>query len=168
MMSEPKIDNREEQPYMGIRSQVPMTELPTVIPQSLGETFAWLRTEGIEPVGPPFIRYHVIDMDSKLDVELGVPVANAPAGNGRVAAGVLPSGRYASLVYTGIDNGIAANGALLDWGAEKGLTWDQWDTDKGDAFGSRLESFITDPDDEPDPAKWDTEVAIRLADDRPL
>ena len=35
---------------------------------------------------------------------------------------------------------------------------------KGDAFGSRVEFFITDPDDEPDPKKWETQVAIRLAD----
>src|SRR5690349_20662015 len=98
-MTEPKVENRDEQPYMGIRSQVPMAELPTVIPQSLGEIFAWLGKEGVTPAGPPFIRYHVIDMSSKLDVELGVPVASALAGDDRVAAGVLPAGRYASLVY---------------------------------------------------------------------
>ena len=36
--------------------------------------------------------------------------------------------------------------------------------EKGDAFGARLESFLTNPDEEPDRAKWETEVAIRLAD----
>jgi len=42
--------------------------------------------------------------------------------------------------------------------------WDRWETKDGDAFGSRLESFLTRPDEEPDQGKWETEVAIRLAD----
>ena len=33
-----------------------------------------------------------------------------------------------------------------------------------DGFGARYESYLTDPADEPDMAKWETEVAIRLAD----
>ena len=78
--------------------------------------------------------------------------------------GVIPAGRYASLIYTGIMNGIPANKALLDWGAEQGLVWDTYVSDHGDGFGARYESYLTDPADEPDMAKWETEVAIRLAD----
>jgi len=126
-----------------------------------------LRNQGEAPAGPPFIRYHVIDMESKLDIELGVPIASALASDGDVSAGALPAGQYASLVYTGVTNGMEANAALLDWGAKNGLVWDQWDTENGDAFGGRFESFLTEPDDEPDPAKWETEVAIRLADNQP-
>jgi hypothetical protein len=55
---------------------------------------------------------------------------------------------------------------LLDWAKSKGLAWDRWDDEKGDAFGGRYESFLTDPAEEPNPAKWDTEVAIRLADNQ--
>ncbi|HEV8613461.1 MAG TPA: hypothetical protein VGQ73_08110, partial [Gemmatimonadales bacterium] len=66
----------------------------------------------------------------------------------------------------GVRNGIKANKALIDWATEKGIAWDRWDTDKGDAFRSRIESYLTDPADEPDQAKWETEVAIRLADDQ--
>ncbi len=50
-----------------------------------------------------------------MDIELGVPVASALPGNGRIAPGVIPAGRYASLVYTGIENGIAGNGVLIGW-----------------------------------------------------
>ena len=42
-----------------------------------------------------------------------------------------------------------------------------WAAETGDGFGARLESFLTDPQEEPDPAKWETQVAIRLADDQP-
>jgi effector-binding domain-containing protein len=163
MMTVPKLEDRAEQTYAAIRTQATMDELETVIPHLLGDMFAWLREHGIAPAGAPFIRYLVIDMAAQLDIEVGVPVASAVSGDGRVVAGVLPAGRYASLVYTDVRRGIEANAALLDWGTEHGLTWDTWTTERGDGFGARLESFLTDPDQEPDPAKWETEVAIRLA-----
>jgi len=64
-----------------------MQELNTVIPQRLGEVFAWLGKQGIAPAGAPFIRYLVIDMDALLDSELGVPVATALSGDGCISAG---------------------------------------------------------------------------------
>src|SRR5690242_394821 len=109
MMTEPKVEDRPAQPYMGVRTLATMDELPTAIPQGLDTVFAWLGQQGVAPAGPPFIRYHVIDMERQLDIELGVPVAPGVDGDERVAAGVLPAGRYASLVYTGVANGIAAN-----------------------------------------------------------
>lgn len=166
-ITEPKLEDRHEQPYLGIRTEVPMQELGNgLIPQLLGEVFGWLDQQGIAPVGAPFMRFHVIDMDSNLDVEIGVPVASASPGAGRVRPGSLPAGRYAALIYTGIANGIPANQALLEWGAAQGLVWDTYPTAKGDGFGARYETFLTGPEDDPDPANWDSEVAIRLADDQ--
>jgi effector-binding domain-containing protein len=164
MITDPKLEERNEQHYMAIRSQATMQTLDKVIPQSLEAVFAWLGKQGTAPAGAPFVRYIVIDMEKELTIEVGVPVAGVLSGEGRITPGTLPAGRYASLVYTGIDNGIKANGALLDWGKQQGLVWDSWTTEKGDAFGARIEAFLTDPADEPDMAKWETEVAIRLAD----
>jgi effector-binding domain-containing protein len=168
MITEPKLDDRKEQHYAGIRTQATLSEMGAgLIPQLLGEIFAWLGQQGITPAGAPFMRFHVINMESKLDIELGVPVASALSGNGHIQAGVLPAGRYASLVYTGIGNGFAGNKALIDWAKAKGIIWDRWDDENGDAFRSRYETYLTNPDDEPDPAKWETEVAIKLADNQP-
>ncbi|MGZ3637734.1 MAG: GyrI-like domain-containing protein [Ktedonobacterales bacterium] len=164
---QPKIEDRSEKLYVGIRTQAAGDELPTVIPQLLGEVFAWLEMQGVAQAGAPFIRYHVINMAAKMDVELCVPVASAVAGDGRVCPGVLPGGRYASLVYTGARNGIQGNKVLVDWAKEQGIEWDAWDAENGHAFKGRYESFLTDPDEEPDQAKWETEVAIRLADKLP-
>jgi effector-binding domain-containing protein len=164
-ITEPKLDDRTEQPSIGIRTLVPMEEMGSgLIPRLHGEVFAWLEKHDVAPAGAPFLRFHVINMPGTMDIELGWPVASALPGDDRVSAGALPAGRYASLIYTGIMNGIPANKALLDWGAEQGLVWDTYVSDHGDGFGARYESYLTNPADEPDIAKWETEVAIRLAD----
>jgi effector-binding domain-containing protein len=135
-----------------------------IIPQLHDEVHAWLEKQGVSPSGAPFIRYLVINMATKLDIELGWPVASRLAGTDRIKPGVLPAGRYARLLYTGDYSGLMeANGVLIGWARENGITWDNWTTDTGDAFGARFETYFTDPGDEPDPAKWETEVAIRLA-----
>ena len=69
-----------------------------------------------------------------------------------------------TLIYRDVARGLEANKALLDWGAQQGLVWDSWPEGNGEGFGARLEVYLTDPKDEPDLAKWETEVAIRLAD----
>lgn len=167
MLTAPKVEHRDAQPYVAIRTPVMLKELSKVIPKLHKEVFAWLKKRNITPAGPPFIRWNVIDMAATCDVELGVPVASAVQGDDRVTAGVLPAGQYASLVYSGVRNGIKGNKALLDWLASEGLVLDRWDTAQGDAFGGRYESFLTDPADEPKKGNWDTEVAIRLADEKP-
>jgi effector-binding domain-containing protein len=163
-LTEPKVEYRDEQPYMGIRTQVTMEELSKVIPQLIDEMFTWMAVKEITPAGAPILRYYVIDMAGQLDIEIGLPVADKQPGDERVKPAALPAGRYAALVYTGVENGIQGNAALLDWGAKQGLVWDQQSTARGDAFGGRYETLIDGPEDKPDPDQWDTEVAIRLAD----
>ena len=169
MITQPKLEDRKAQPYVGIRSQIPMQELPMVIPQRIGEVAAWLEQQSVEPDGPPLVRYHMCpasaDMAGMLDIAIGWPVATALAGNDRIIADVLPAGRYASLVYTGVENGIKGNGALIEWAAAQGIQWDRWDDEKGDAFGGRVEYMLDGPEDDPNPANWKTEVAIKMADD---
>lgn len=164
----PKIDLRPEQPYVGIRVQTPMRGLSTVLSKLFKEINKWVEQHGIEPSGVPFNRFHVIDMDADMDVEVGVPVtaetaAKVPLDEKRVKAGVLPAGRYASLIYSG--SGYAGNKVLVEWAAANGIKWDRWEDSKGDAFRSRYESYLTDPKVEPRKTKWDVEVAIKLADD---
>lgn len=164
MISQPTIEERQDQPYVGIKTRVPMQQLPEVIPQLLDEVMAWLGTQGVGPSGPPLIRYHVIDMAGQLDIELGWPVAAPLRAEGRVEAGVLPAGRYGTLIYKDANKGIEGNRALIEWAEAQGLAWDSWETERGDAFRSRFELFLDGPAEDPDPANWDTLVAIRLAD----
>src|SRR5580704_14847373 len=77
MITEPKIEHRNAQPYMGIRAQVTMQELGKVLPPLWGEVYGWLASKGLKPIGAPLWRYRVIDMAAKLEIDVAVPVAGA-------------------------------------------------------------------------------------------
>jgi effector-binding domain-containing protein len=162
MLSEPRVAERAEQPYVAIKALVSMQTIGTVLPQIHPEVFGWLRARGIAPAGAPFWKYNVIDMTRQMEV--GVPVAAAVAGDERVLADVLPAGRYATLVHTGHPSGLMdATAALLAWVKAEGLKWDMRETEDGQEWGSRLEIYETDPAEEPDMEKWETQLAFRLA-----
>ncbi len=164
MLSEAQVVERPAQPYVAIREQVTMQTIGTVLPGLHPRVYAWLRERGVAPAGPPFWKYNLIDMDRGLEVEVGVPVAAHEAGDDQVLAGVLPPGRYATLRYTGHPDGLmGATAALLEWAGEQGLTWDVQKTPDGDRWAARLEIYETDPAEEPDMTKWETQLAFRLA-----
>lgn len=158
------IEERPAQRYVAIRRTITMHTFPEVADR-LPEVFGWLAARGIAPAGPPFFRYLLIDMEHELDVEAGVPVAAPVDGEGEVLAGVLPAGRYAVTTHVGHpDELIAVTGAFLDRATAAGLSWDATETDRGTRWGCRLEVLHTDPAEEPDMNKWETQLAFRLAD----
>ena len=162
MPTTPQITERPAQPYVAIGADVTMEQLPGLADR-LGEVFGWLAERAIGPAGPPFFRYHVIDMERQLHVEAGVPVLTAVEGDDRVSAGVLPAGRYASAIHVGPYDGlIGAVESLLQWAEAQGLEWDKSATADGERWGCRLEIYLTDPAEQPDPAKWETQLAFRL------
>ena len=163
MSTAPEIETRAEQPYAAIKAHVPMSGLGG-LGARLGEVFAWLSARGVAPAGPPFFKYNVIDMARELEVEAGVPVAEAVEGDGEVLTGILPAGRYATVTHVGHpDQLMGVTKALLDWAERHGLTWDM-SPGQADRWGSRLEFYLTDPNEEPDMNKWETQLAFRLAD----
>jgi effector-binding domain-containing protein len=165
MSNEPQIEQRAEQPYAGIRMRVTMDGLPGAVDQGFPELFGWLAEHGVAPAGPPFIRYHVIDMERELEIELGVPADVAAEADGRVRPGVLPAGRYVVLRHTGPYDGlIASNAALQEWAAEHGVALDSLDTPDGSSWRGRVEHYLTNPAEEPDPSKWEVDVAYLTTD----
>jgi len=113
-------------------------------------------------------RYRVIDMAAKLEIDVAVPVAAAVIGDNRIVADILPAGRYAILIYSGPYEGLMqATADLLAWAEKRGIVWDKQPAGpKGEAWRARVENYLTDPTKEPDAAKWETELAFKLADDQ--
>jgi effector-binding domain-containing protein len=85
-------------------------------------------------------------MARQLEIDVGVPVAAAIEGDGQVIPRMLPAGRYAELTHVGPPGELAeATGALLDWAAGQGLSWDMSPGEADQRWGSRLEVYLTDP-----------------------
>jgi len=160
MNREPRIQDRAAQHYAGIPKTVTMTSLSEAVDEAFPELFRWLAQNGLQASAPPIIRYFVIDMAADLQIELGVPVAAPVAASGRIRPGVLPAGRYAVVRHVGpYDELAASNAALLAWAGAHGVVFDAQETAEGSVWHSRVEHYLTDPSAEPDPAKWEVDVA---------
>jgi effector-binding domain-containing protein len=95
---------------------------------------------------------------------MGVPVAARAEGDDRVKAGALPAGRYVVLWHVGdFDGLIASNAELLQWAEQQGVALEGSETPAGTVFAGRFEQYLTNPAEEPDPAKWQVDVASLMA-----
>ena len=162
MGESPTIEKRVDQPYAAIPVSVRIEELGSVVPPLTGQVFDWLAVRGIAPTGPPFWRYVVVDMENRLELETGVPVTSLIEGDGEVRTGLLPAGRYATVVHTGHpDTLVTATRDLLQWGSAHAVEWDA----DGNRWRCRLEEYLSDPVEVPDMSEWQTRLAFRLRDE---
>ena len=163
MSGTPEVIERAEQPYVAIRATVTMESIGAASAH-FPVVFEWLAKHGSGPSGPPFFKYDVIDMASQLQIEVGVPVPERMTDDGSVVAGVLPAGRYASVIHVGHPDQLAgATGDLLAWAESNDLAFDTTTTSEGERWACRLENYLTDPAQQPDMNKWETQLAFLLA-----
>jgi effector-binding domain-containing protein len=147
-MSDIRITEHSAQPTAGVRERVPMAELTSFFSRAYEETMAALNAQGRHPVGPPFGRYFGRPTDV-IDVEAGFPVAAAIAADGRVMPGSLPAGRVVEATHVGPYDTLGETYAAIErFLAERSLA-------PGEAM---WESYLSDPEVEPDPAGWQTRV----------
>ncbi|OEO31254.1 hypothetical protein VW23_017135 [Devosia insulae DS-56] len=163
MLTLPTIVERAAQPYVAIRKRVTIP-FDAVIGPTMDAMFAAVKAKALQPVGPAFFKYNIVNMPD-LEIEFGVPVGTQVASDGQLIGGTLPAGRYAQTTYWGhYDNLMDVNAILIGWAKEKGLAWDAIAGNDGDHFAARLEIYPNSPDEEPDPDKWETTVAIKIRD----
>ncbi|MFC3894720.1 GyrI-like domain-containing protein [Lentzea rhizosphaerae] len=149
------IETRAAHPYAAVRATV-TTETFAKIADRLPEVVQWLADRELPVLGAPFLRYLRVTGE-EFEVEAGIPtIAEVPA-DGDVFTSTLPAGQYAIALHEGSPDGLAAVTDRMLAGTAR------FDRD-GDRWGARLETYFTDPAVQPDPSKWTTEVAIRLAD----
>ncbi len=164
--SQPHVADRPAVPFVGTTTGVTMTtfaEIADRIPVLVGALVA----HGHPPAGAPFFRYLEIRGES-MTVQVGVPVlAGAQLSPDDVPfpveSGSLPAGRYACLTHVGpFDGLLAATQGLLYWAKEQGLPFDTDTVDGVGRWAARLEIYLTDPRMETDPARFETELAMKL------
>ena len=166
MITNPKIEYRQAQPYAAVRKQVSIP-FGNVLGPLWGEVNTWLAGKGLTQSGAPFIRYITTDMARKLDIEVGWPVTSSVTGDEHITTGIFPAGKYAVLTYTGPYKGmglVKATAALLDWAEKNHVRWQMTNINGVDSWEARLEHYITDPNEQPDSKKWQTELAFLIAD----
>ena len=142
MATDPEIRELSPQPAM---TEVAVTDadgIPSVVDAAFPRLFGRLAELGVEPAGPPYIRY--LRTGAELELELGIPVGpDAEQSSG------LPGGRAAVLRHVGPFSGLRDACAALE----------AWVTGQGEEpAGPFWESYVTNPRDEPDSSKWITEI----------
>jgi effector-binding domain-containing protein len=163
-MTEPTIQERQEQSYVAISRRVSMDELGSTIPPLLGDVFGWIAKQGLTQAGPPFFRYVVLNMPGDMVVAAGVPIAEPVAGEDEIEAGTVPAGRYVTAVHTGHPDELeAATGQLLAWADAHDVTWPMHREADGEHWDARYEFYLDSPDEQPDMTKWRTQLAFLTA-----
>jgi effector-binding domain-containing protein len=163
MKIDPKLIERPEQPYAGIRRRVAREHLADVVPQALAEVRELLAAANVQPSGPPLIRYLVVDYNTgSVEVDIGLPVATPDLlDRFHVRPGMLRAGTYASVLHSGDYSGLVeTTAALLDWAKRNRITWNVRDDHKVTHWAGRVEHYLVGPPLENDPRKWQTEIAI--------
>jgi effector-binding domain-containing protein len=153
--------HRGPERYVGLPATVTIAGgFGEVFDSGYPELFGWLAARGVDPAGAPFVRYLVIDMDADIEMELGVPVVGEIDGDDRVRVDELPGGAWLVLVHEGSYDGIlGANAMLQEWADVHGVAFDAWETERGTAWRGRVERFLTNPAEEQDVSRWQTEIA---------
>jgi effector-binding domain-containing protein len=169
-MSEPRIQERAEQPYLGIRREV-TDGIAAAVDTAFPQLFGWLGEHGVTPLGPPFIRFNELDQAGEpLEIEVAAPVSNRePPEEGPVHAGALPAGRYATLLHVGPYRSETATDlrdaqtALTAWMAERGVAY-SLPSERGLKLPCSVQHYRVGPHEESDWTKWETELAFLVLD----
>lgn len=148
----PEITTRHlrEQPTVVMRTIVPVEAIPAFLGKAFGAVAEHIGAHDADFAGPPFARYLPVSDDFRaFEIEAGFPVTPAIAGEGEIEASTLPGGEVATVTHTGPYDAMRPTyQAITDWlGAHQATP-----------LGAPWEVYLSDPDDEPDPAVWRTDI----------
>jgi effector-binding domain-containing protein len=141
-----EIREASQQPVAVERAVTPAAQLGSVIDKTFPALFGRLAELGIEPSGPPFVRY--LETGDELDVELGVPVSGGRDLDG-VEQSTLPGGRLAVWRHVGPYSELRAACERLEQSVKRAGK---------EPDGPFWESYVTNPAEEPDASKRVTEI----------
>jgi effector-binding domain-containing protein len=135
-------------PAMTIRAETAPEGVGPVIASAISELNAYLSELGVEPDGAPFVVYHEIG-GPELDLEVCVPVAEAQADRGRIAAREIAPATVAWTVHLGppaVEGQAYAE--LAVWMGEHGFR----------PVGPPRETYLVGPAETRDESAYQTEI----------
>ncbi|MDD4907078.1 MAG: GyrI-like domain-containing protein [Methylobacter tundripaludum] len=148
MIDTPQLIHTEEQLTAVIHLTVPRAEISNVMGPAIAEIMSTITVQGAAITGPCF-SYHPKRPTDIFDFEAGFPVSRPITATGRVKMSKLPAVKVVRTIYQGGYEGLgAAWGEFCKWIEAKELNVQE----------SLWECFLTDPESNPDSAKWRTEL----------
>ncbi len=141
-----------EQTLLAIQRIFAPADIAHVLGEILPTVYQFVMESGIDIAGAPVCRYKEWTKE-QATVEAGLPITGNARPEGEIILSSIPAGRYASVIHRGsYDTVDHAHQAIEKWLQRQGLTAD------ADVF----EIYLTDPDEQPDPAEWQTQVMRRV------
>ena len=161
MLSEPKVEYRDELPYVAIRKTVAMREIAKDLPPLIPEILSWVDNKQLTQTGPVFFRYLSRDENGIMIAEVGVPVSKPAKGDEDVLSSSFPAGKYLTATHTGPYLELPKSHSSMDGFAKtNGLKEGTIKDEKGALVGTRAEFYVTHPDEIPDPREWVTDLSF--------
>jgi effector-binding domain-containing protein len=148
MIDTPQLIQTNEQLTAVIHLTVPRAEISNVMGLAIAEIMSTIAAQGVTITGPCF-SYHQKRPTDVFDFEVGFPVSQPITAAGRVKMSKLPAVKVVRTNYQGGYEGLgAAWGEFCQLIEAEGLNVQE----------SLWECYLTDPESNPDPDTWRTEL----------
>jgi effector-binding domain-containing protein len=135
---------------IGVRERVAPEGMTGFFSRALERAYEALQEIGMAPAGPPMAAYRG-DPTQGFDVIAGFPVIGTPTAPAGIAVVELPGGPGVTTIHTGsYDSMTDTYAGITAWMQEQHLT----------PAEPMWEEYLTDPEQEPDPAKWQTRIVF--------
>jgi effector-binding domain-containing protein len=149
----PELIELDPQEAVTVRGDVPVEDLADFFGRAFHDAAGAAAAAGAQIVGPPFGFYPEMPTTT-VAVEAGFPVAAGLDPPGSAHRIVLPGGRAVQATHVGPYDTLAQTYAELEtWMQEHGLR----------PSAGMWECYLSDPDEEPDPATWRTRIVWPVA-----
>ena len=135
-----------------VERTISVSEVQQTLADIFPRVFSYCSATGVPMAGPPFTRYLQMSRGS-MTIQAGIAVAAAAEPKDDMALTELPGGEAIVAIHTGpYDTLSETYGELEAWLRSK-------DKRAADAW----EIYLTDPAAVPDPAQWQTQIVMRVA-----
>jgi effector-binding domain-containing protein len=142
-----EVKDMEAQKALVIKADIPTPEVGPKMGEIYEYLFNYMVQNQISPVGPPFAVYLSFDPQGNTVFEAGLPIEEESSGSDDVEYREYPATKVVSLLYTGpYEKMEPAYTKMMQYISENNLK----------SKGMSWEIYLTDPNEEPDPEKYQT------------
>ncbi len=134
---------------LAIKATVPSAEVGAKLGELFPKLMQYVGEKGIQMAGPPYSKYYSWDPQGDTEMEAGVPIAGEAESKGDIEYLELPAVKVATALHIGPYESIGpVYEAIQKYIDREGMK----------VTGAVWEEYLTDPNAEPDPNKYKTQV----------